>query len=115
MLSSLVGVAAALYGVYDSYNDLRALTADEQNGRRILARGGVRNHALRAIIFVAWALLGLSVIGEGNTDVPISFGIIALIGTNVVLAVLTVLDVRDRVRVRERIEQAMEGQSGSEP
>ena len=97
----LAGAGSIVSGwnTFDAYLDLRAL-GSLSNGRRIIAVGWARREAIRCGVQFLWLLLGLSALGR---DVALAPGIVVLLATNLALLVSTILDARDRLRLRRII------------
>lgn len=99
-IAALVGAVIAAWATYDAVLDLRALGATS-NGRRILAVGWVRREAIRFLIQVTWAGIGFAALQR--PEGPANPLVLLLVGTNVALALNTILDARDRIRLRRII------------
>lgn len=99
-IAAMIGAAVAAWGAYDAYRDLRALDSGA-NGRRILAVGWVRREFIRFGIQAVWAVIGVLAIPNATNAVnPIA---LLLVGTNVAVAVNTIMDARERILLRRII------------
>lgn len=99
-ISASVGAVFAALNLIDAYRDLHDL-GDAQNGRRILGRGWVRGELIRLLIQASWAFIGIVALQvPAQPDAPVSLLTLLLIGTNVGLALNTILDARDRRALR---------------
>lgn len=99
-LAASIGAMVALWATWDAYLDLRDL-GDAANGRRLLGVGWVRREAIRLLIQVSWAGIGFAALQ--GPEGPVNPIVLILVGTNVALALNTILDARDRIRVRRII------------
>lgn len=99
-VAASVGALIAAWNLWDAYRDLEAL-GPVQNGRRIIGIGWVRRESIRFLIQVSWAGIGFAALptASGNIN-PI---VLILVGTNLAVALNTMLDMRDRLRLRRII------------
>lgn len=96
-LAASVGAVIAAWNCWDAYRDLDAL-GPVTNGRRILAIGYVRREAVRLLIQVTWAGIGaMALLGLQG---PLAELLVATAGA---VALNTILDARDRIRLRRII------------
>lgn len=98
-LISAIGVLVAVWGTLDSWGDLRALRHNT-NGRRIIAIGYLRGELIHLVILSAWTVLGYLALERASTWNP---GTVVLIVGNGLLVLRSVLDARDRLRVRKAL------------
>lgn len=95
-LAATLGTVIAIWNTVEAWHDLRALGVI-LDGRRIIAVGWVRREAIRVFIQGSWAFIGfLSLPTARDTLNPI---VVLLVATNVAVAVNTILDARDRIRL----------------
>lgn len=98
--SASIGVLIAALNLVDAMRDLRSLGV-VRNGRRIIAHGWIRNEAIRLGIQAVWAFIGiLALLDAASHNAPITLLGLLFIGTNLALAVGTILDARDRRTLR---------------
>lgn len=97
VLSAGIGAIVSGWNAYDAYLDLRAL-GSTRNGRRIIARGWVRRESIRFLIQLGWVAIAVPVLFRPDPE-P-SLILFVLVGTNLLLLISTILDARDRLRLR---------------
>lgn len=100
-VASGLGAVIAAWGSIEAFRDLRALQG-YVNGRRMNAWRDLRNQTMRAIVQVAWFLLGLPLMFDERVT-PWTPAVIVLVATNVALLVAASLDLRDRLRIMARV------------
>lgn len=99
-IAASVGAIIAAWNVIDAYIDLQAL-GPVSNGRRIIGIGWVRREAVRFLIQAGWAFIGFMALPTATDAInPV---VLILVGTNVAVALNTILDARDRIRLRRII------------
>lgn len=101
LLISLAGTVIAMVSLVDAINDYRGL-GEIRNGRRILAIREIRVEAGRLAIQSSFALLGLLAVLAGAQG-EVNVGTLILVGANAILLANSVLDLRDRLRLRRMI------------
>lgn len=97
--SSIVVLTIAAVGVWDGIHDLRALRTIS-NGRQKVAWMHLRNQSGRLAIGIGWTWLGVPRLFD-EAVVPLSEGVAILIATNIILAVMSGLDLRTRHQLLE--------------
>lgn len=97
-VAALVGAVIAAWNLVDAWRDLQALDSTVINGRRILALGWVRREIVRLSIQAVWAVIG-------TTAIPpdVNLAILLLVGTNIAVAVNTLMDAHERIKLRRII------------
>lgn len=101
LLISSVGTIVAAVSLIDAYRDFRGL-GDVRNGRRILTIREIRIEAGRLAIQFSFAFLGLLAVLAGASG-DVNIGTLILVGANAILLTNSVLDLRDRLRLRRLI------------
>ncbi|HVM30608.1 MAG TPA: hypothetical protein VM305_07575 [Candidatus Limnocylindrales bacterium] len=96
-IASGTGLVLAIVGAIEAWRDLRAL-GGQSNGRRVWALADLRNQLARAVIQGAWLGMGLELTLDGR-EVPWSPIAIVLVATNAGIAILSAIDLRDRLRL----------------
>lgn len=101
-LAAAVGTLVSGWNAWEARRDLAAL-GDITNGRRIIAVGWVRREGIRLAIQAVWLFIGiLSLPSAGNSALtPIAM---LLVATTVAVTVNTVMDARDRIRLRRILD-----------
>src|SRR5688500_2036985 len=113
-LLSILGAAVAVWGAFDAYHDYRA--ANRGNGVHIAgvppallvnvlsleARGYLRGERIHAVVMLAWASAGAWVLWTDRSS-QWAFPAGVLVGTLVLLVLRSLLDARDRLRVRRAL------------
>lgn len=94
---AFLGALIAAWNTLDAWADLRAL-GSLSNGRRLIARGWVRRELVRLFIQVSWALIGFLSLSTASGEVNLI--VVLLLATNAALTLNTILDARDRIRLR---------------
>ena len=101
-VSAGIGALIAVLNLVDAYRDLRALEPGS-NGRLLIARGWVRAEAIRFAIQLTWAGIGIAALLNPR-PAPLSPIVLLLIGTNLALALNTILDARERIVLRRILQ-----------
>ena len=97
--AATIGALIAAWNMVDAWRDLHAL-GDVENGRRMLARGWVRREFIRFGIQATWAWIGFQAIPTADPNAPLSVLVVLLVGTNVAVAVNTLMDAWERILLR---------------
>ena len=101
LLISSAGTVVATVSLLDAIRDFRSL-GELRNGRRILTIREIRIEAGRLVIQSSFALLGLLAVLAGAVG-EVNVGTLILVGANAILLTNSVLDLRDRIRLRRLI------------
>ena len=110
-LAATVGSLFSIWNIVDAYLDWRSLPPI-QNGRRLIARGELRRELFRLFIQGSWALIGVVAWLNDPVTTQVSFVTLLLIGTNVAVAMNTLLDAIDRHRLHRILGIAREVNGG---
>jgi hypothetical protein len=98
---SLAGIVVAAFSLLDAISDFRGL-GEIRNGRRIMAKREMRVEFGRLVIQGGFAFLGGLAIYLGEYG-EVNVGTLILVGANAILLTNSVLDLRDRLRLRRLI------------
>lgn len=96
-----IGAVIAAIAVREGLADYRSLGA-QTNGRRIIARGYLRSQSFLFILETTWVILGVPIVLDDHMT-PLNPVVIGLIGTSALLAIQSLLNLRDRRRVLRAI------------
>lgn len=100
-LLSTFGALIATIAFFDARSDLRALH-NHTNGRRIIASGYMRTEALIGTVQGLLLVLGIGPLMD-PAPVPLNPFVADLMLVNLLLVAMTVLNYRDRLRVRKAL------------
>lgn len=96
--AATLGALFSIWNVVDAWRDWSSLPPII-NGRRLVARGELRRELIRLFVQGSWALIGIVAWVSNPTPSNVNPVTILLIGTNVAVALNTLLDARDRHRL----------------
>ena len=100
-LVALLGAVVSAASAVDAWHDVRASRLIARNGRQVIAAADLRRELIRFAIQAIWVFVGATAwaSGAGGT---LTLAVALLMATNALVALNSVLDLRDRLTWRHR-------------